>query len=90
MIVIEAIHLKKTFRHRNRIVEAVKDVSLDISKGEIFALLGPNGAGKTTTMRMLSTLIPIDEGQAYVAGYNVKHNLICVQTYRICWLVRRI
>jgi ABC-2 type transport system ATP-binding protein len=72
MIVIEAIHLKKTFRHRNRIVEAVKDVSLDISKGEIFALLGPNGAGKTTTMRMLSTLIPIDEGQAYVAGYNVK------------------
>ena len=53
MITIE--HLKKTFK-KNK-VEAVKDVSLTIGDGEIFALLGPNGAGKTTTMRMLSTLL---------------------------------
>ncbi|MBR6255558.1 MAG: ATP-binding cassette domain-containing protein, partial [Clostridiales bacterium] len=53
MITIE--HLKKTFK-KNK-VEAVKDVSLTINDGEIFALLGPNGAGKTTTMRMLSTLL---------------------------------
>ena len=50
---IEIKNLKKTFR-KNK-VEAVKDVSLTINDGEIFALLGPNGAGKTTTMRMLST-----------------------------------
>ena len=52
---ITVSHLKKTFR-RNK-VEAVKDVSMEIRDGQIFALLGPNGAGKTTTMRMLSTLL---------------------------------
>ena len=39
--------------------------------GEIFGFLGPNGAGKTTTLRMLTTLMPPDEGQAIVAGFDV-------------------
>ena len=45
-------------------VEAVRGVSLDVGRGEIFGLLGPNGAGKTTTLRMLTTLLPIDAGSA--------------------------
>jgi len=43
-------------------------ISLEISAGTIFALLGPNGAGKTTMVRILSTLIRPDAGQAWIAG----------------------
>ena len=52
-------------------VEAVRGVSIDVRRGEIFGFLGPNGAGKTTTLRMLTTLLPIDSGTATVAGYDV-------------------
>lgn len=50
---------------------AVDDLSFTAYRGEIFGLLGPNGAGKTTTLRMLSTLIKPDKGDAWVAGCSV-------------------
>lgn len=50
---------------------AVDHIDLAVARGEVFGLLGPNGAGKTTTVRMLSTLIGISEGEAYVAGLRV-------------------
>ena len=53
---------------------AVDDVSFKCYAGEIYGLLGPNGAGKTTVMRILSTLIGADEGDARLAGYSVKDN----------------
>jgi ABC-2 type transport system ATP-binding protein len=53
---------------RYGMVEAVKDVSFSIERGEVFAFLGPNGAGKTTTVRMLCTLTRPGGGQARVAG----------------------
>jgi ABC-2 type transport system ATP-binding protein len=46
-------------------------IDLKVQEGTIFALLGPNGAGKTTTVRILSTLIPADGGEAAVAGHDV-------------------
>jgi ABC-2 type transport system ATP-binding protein len=46
-------------------------VDLTVSEGTIFALLGPNGAGKTTIVRILSTLVPADSGEAQVAGHDV-------------------
>jgi ABC-2 type transport system ATP-binding protein len=46
-------------------------VDLTVAEGTIFALLGPNGAGKTTIVRILSTLIPADSGEARVAGHDV-------------------
>jgi ABC-2 type transport system ATP-binding protein len=52
-------------------VEAVRGVSIDVARGEVFGFLGPNGAGKTTTLRMLTTLLPIDSGTATVAGFDV-------------------
>jgi ABC-2 type transport system ATP-binding protein len=52
-------------------VEAVRGVSMDVARGEVFGFLGPNGAGKTTTVRMLTTLLPIDSGAATVAGFDV-------------------
>jgi ABC-2 type transport system ATP-binding protein len=46
-------------------------VDLTVDEGTVFALLGPNGAGKTTIVRILSTLMPADAGQARVAGHDV-------------------
>ena len=51
--------------------EAVKDVSFSVAEGEIFGLLGPNGAGKSTLIRMMTTLIPLTGGKAFVAGHDV-------------------
>jgi ABC-2 type transport system ATP-binding protein len=45
-------------------------VDLQVERGSVFALLGPNGAGKTTTVRILSTLVRADAGQARVAGFD--------------------
>ena len=52
-------------------VTAVNDVSFSIRAGEIFGLLGPNGAGKTTTIRILSTVLPADDGEVRIGGYSV-------------------
>ena len=50
---------------------AVDDLTFSAYRGEIFGLLGPNGAGKTTTLRMLSTLIKPDSGDAVLDGCSV-------------------
>lgn len=50
---------------------ALAGLNLQIEPGEIFALLGPNGGGKTTLFRLLSTLIPIQQGRANVLGYDI-------------------
>jgi ABC-2 type transport system ATP-binding protein len=49
----------------------LEGVDLAVTEGTIFALLGPNGAGKTTMVRILSTLIPADSGDAQVAGRDI-------------------
>ncbi len=54
--------------------EAVKGVTFDVKDGEIFGLLGPNGAGKSTLIRMMTTLIPITSGKAFITGYDVSEN----------------
>lgn len=50
---------------------AVDNIDLSIEKGTVYGFLGPNGAGKTTTVRMLSTLLKIDEGEARIFGHDV-------------------
>jgi ABC-2 type transport system ATP-binding protein len=47
---------------------AVKNLNLEISRGEIFALLGPNGAGKTTTIKLLTSLLRPTSGRIWVNG----------------------
>src|SRR5438132_5061672 len=49
---------------------AVKDISFDVERGEIFAFLGPNGAGKTTTIKMLTTLLKPTSGTVEIDGLN--------------------
>ena len=68
MEMITTKDLCKTFKHAKNTVEAVKNVNLHVSKGEIFGFLGPNGAGKTTTMRMLTTLMTPTSGSAAIVG----------------------
>jgi ABC-2 type transport system ATP-binding protein len=68
-----AVHISglvKTFGD----LRAVDGIDLDVRRGEIFGVLGPNGAGKTTVLRMLATLLPIDAGEAYVFGVDVRRH----------------
>ena len=78
MAVVEVLDLRRTYRthtgtirRRVKEIEAVKGVSFEIQKGELFGLLGPNGAGKTTTIKMLITLLIPTSGSARVLGYDV-------------------
>lgn len=67
---------KKQMKLQNdtqKIKVAVNDLSFDAYRGEIYGLLGPNGAGKTTTLRMISTLIKADSGDAFIEGISVKN-----------------
>jgi len=69
--VIEAEHLVKRYGD----FTAVRGVSFQVRRGEIFGLLGPNGAGKTTTMEMIEGLRRPDEGTARVAGFDTQKDL---------------
>jgi ABC-2 type transport system ATP-binding protein len=69
---VEVHDLAKTFKKANGdLFEAVKNISFDIRKGEIFSLLGPNGAGKTTTISMISGLLNPTHGDATIGGYSI-------------------
>ena len=69
-VVLEVVGLRKVFHigfFRKR-VEAVRDASFSVSRGEIFGLLGPNGAGKTTTIKSILRLIFPSEGEIRIFG----------------------
>jgi len=66
--VVEIQHLRKEYS--NNLV-AVKDLSLQLERGDIFGFIGPNGAGKTTTIKMLATLLRPTAGRAFIGGVDV-------------------
>ncbi len=53
-------------------IEAVRNVSFSIEKGEIFGILGPNGAGKSTIVNILNTLVRPDKGDVIIDGINIR------------------
>lgn len=75
---IEVSGLRKSYRTRRRgkvtVVEAVRGVDFSVQRGEIFGFLGPNGAGKSTTLRMLATLLRPDDGDATIAGADLRRD----------------
>jgi ABC-2 type transport system ATP-binding protein len=73
MVSIPTIEIAHLF-HRYGDQEAVRDLSLNIAEREIFALLGPNGSGKTTLFRVLSTLIPIQQGEVRILNSDLRRD----------------
>jgi ABC-2 type transport system ATP-binding protein len=65
---ISILHLSKTYASG---FQALKDVSLDIQRGEIFALLGPNGAGKTTLINIVCGIVKPSAGSVKVDGHDI-------------------
>jgi ABC-2 type transport system ATP-binding protein len=65
---ISISHLSKTYASG---FQALKDVSLDIARGEIFALLGPNGAGKTTLINIVCGIVKPSAGSVKVDGHDI-------------------
>ncbi len=66
------IHVKNlSYSYTRDARYAVKDISFDVEKGEIFGFLGPSGAGKSTTQGILTGLLLLQQGQAVVDGYDL-------------------
>ncbi|HSE61880.1 MAG TPA: ATP-binding cassette domain-containing protein [Candidatus Saccharimonadales bacterium] len=74
--VIEVEGLKKSYGKN----EVLKGIDFKVERGTMLALLGPNGAGKTTTVRILSTLLPFDEGKVTIEDHDVREQADAVRS----------
>jgi len=70
--VVSIQHLQKKFGK----FEALKDISFDVNKGEVFGFIGPNGAGKSTTIRTLLGILKASGGSARIFGLDVWHDAV--------------
>ena len=65
---IEVRGLSKSFQLTGAAIEAVRDVSFSVRRGEFVALLGPSGSGKSTILNMVATLVKPSTGQILIDG----------------------
>jgi ABC-2 type transport system ATP-binding protein len=75
-VVIDVHHLTKKFGGR----AVVRDLSMQVKRGQIYGFLGPNGSGKTTTIRMLCGLLTPDEGTGTCLGYDIRTETNLIKT----------
>ena len=68
-VILQTLELTRRFEKST----AVDALNISVASGEVFGLLGPNGAGKSTVIKILTTLLPVSSGKAYLAGYDVTH-----------------
>lgn len=78
MSVENILEVKKLSKNYDKL-KAVRGISFNVAKGEIFGILGPNGAGKTTTLEMIEGLRPIDGGRAILNGLDVASNSYAIK-----------
>lgn len=71
---MNAIEVNNLSKHYGK-VEALRNVSFSVEKGEVFGLIGPDGAGKTSMFRILCSLLLPNEGTATVEGYDVVNQM---------------
>jgi putative ABC transport system ATP-binding protein len=69
--ILVARGVKKVYRTGAETVEALKDLDLDVARGEFVAVMGPSGSGKTTLLNCLSGLDAIDAGEVHIDGENL-------------------
>ena len=72
MLTIE--HLSKSYGGSEH--KAVDDLNLNLRPGEIYGFLGPNGAGKTTTIKIVTGILPYQEGRVTICGHDLKADII--------------
>lgn len=62
--------IKSLYAPEYKVINAVKDISFEVEKGEVLAFIGPNGAGKSTTIKMMTGILYPTDGQMEVLGFN--------------------
>lgn len=77
LMVIEIAHLVKTYAGRNP-VHAVRDISLQVPRGEVFGFLGPNGSGKTTTIRCMLDVLHPTSGTIRLFGLDAQRDALAI------------
>jgi len=70
--IIQAQKIRKIYRSGQLRVEALRDISMQVVKGEMVAIMGPSGCGKTTLLNCLAGLDTIDEGDIFIQGDNLR------------------
>ena len=94
--IIQIHDLTKTYHVRKRrglfasttcAIQALKGITLDVERGELFGLLGPNGAGKTTLIKCLTSLLFPTSGTAWINGYELRRDEAKVRASIGCMLM---
>jgi len=78
-LVIDHVTKRFVVGRKHKQVLAVNDASMRIRRGEIYGILGANGSGKSTLIRLVSTLLTIDDGRIEVFGHDVAHEEMAVK-----------
>ena len=69
--IISVKNLEKSYKGN----KVIKGISFEVENGEILCFLGPNGAGKTTLISMLTGMYRPSNGNAWIAGYDIRNQL---------------